>query len=154
MPGLFYFYSISLLVFDNSFGCYLVHLEIELLFAAWALEEFAAVAGPFGREPVVVTARTVLDHRFVVREEVALRIVRTAPESALELAATTLDQIAGVTLRTLDTARDRTRVFAIRISAASDELTEARRALDQITFLTLRTDLADLLRFRLADGLQ
>ena len=104
----------------------LVHRRRELVLAAWALEEFTSALCPLRPEPVVVADRTIDVDWLVIAKEVALWIVRATPEGALELTTAALDEIAGVTLRTLDTAWDRASILAVRIALASDEAAKAR----------------------------
>lgn len=96
-----------------------MHLFIVLLLTLRALEEFSPRLCPLRCKPVITTTWAILIYRLIVRDEVALWIVRAAPEGTLELTAAALDEIARLTLRTFYTAWYRARVLTVRIAVTT-----------------------------------
>jgi len=119
-----------------------IHLGSKLLFAVRALEEFAAVARPFGGEPVVVADRAVLVHRLVVRKEIAVGVARATPEFPFAFAAATLLNVANQAFRAFYAGRHLARELACWIIAASDKFSEAACADEQLAFVAFRANFA------------
>ena len=113
------------------------------------LQEVAGGLVPFRGKPIIIARWAGLVDRFIIRDEIAFGIARTAIECPLRFAAFALDNVANRTLGALDTGRYLSCIFTCGIAAATDELPEAARTQKQFAFFAVGTDLAELFRRRL-----